>query len=224
MPRALISVSDKRGIVTFAQGLTSLGWEIISTGGTAAALRAADVVVTSVDEVTDFPELLDGRVKTLHPAIHGALLARRDRPEHLHAVKEQGIVPIDLVAVNLYPFQTTVSQVDVSFDDAVENIDIGGPSMLRSAAKNHEFVLPIVDPTDYPKVLELLRHGTIDPAVRREFAAKVFAHTSDYDAAIARYLTPKEDGLPRSRAACATSPSGRGRSSPSTTCSTSTRQ
>ncbi len=196
MPRALISVSDKRGIVAFAQGLASLGWELISTGGTAATLRGAGIAVTTVDEVTDFPELLDGRVKTLHPAIHGALLARRDRPEHLLAVKEQGIVPIDLVAVNLYPFQMTISQVDVSFDDAVENIDIGGPSMLRSAAKNHEFVLPIVDPTDYPEVLELLRRGTIEPAVRREFAAKVFAHTADYDAAIARYLTPKEDGLP----------------------------
>ena len=157
MPRALISVSDKRGIVAFAEGLVQLGWEIVSTGGTGATLRAAGVPVITVDEVTGFPELLDGRLKTLHPAIHGALLARRDRAEHVTAIAEHGIVPIDLVAVNLYPFQMTISRPGVPFDDAVENIDIGGPSMLRSAAKNHEFVLPVVDPTDYPKVLDLLR-------------------------------------------------------------------
>jgi phosphoribosylaminoimidazolecarboxamide formyltransferase/IMP cyclohydrolase len=197
MPRALISVSDKRGIIAFAQGLTQLGWEIISTGGTAAALRGAGIAVTTVDEVTGFPELLDGRVKTLHPAIHGGLLARRDRPEHLAAVREHGITPIDLVAVNLYPFQMTISQPGTSFEDAVENVDIGGPSMLRSAAKNHQFVLPVVDPTDYPKVLDLLRRDGLTSQVRREFAAKVFAHTADYDAAIAGYLTPPEDGLPR---------------------------
>jgi phosphoribosylaminoimidazolecarboxamide formyltransferase/IMP cyclohydrolase len=197
MPRALISVSDKRGIVVFAQGLAQLGWEIISTGGTAAALRAAGVVVISVDQVTGFPELLDGRLKTLHPAVHGALLARRDRPEHMTVVAEHGIVPIDLVAVNLYPFQMTIARPGTLFEDAVENIDIGGPSMLRSAAKNHQFVLPIVDPTDYPKILELLRQGAIGEEVRREFAAKVFAHTADYDAAIAAYLTAKEAGLPR---------------------------
>jgi phosphoribosylaminoimidazolecarboxamide formyltransferase / IMP cyclohydrolase len=196
MPRALISVSDKRGIVAFAQGLVDLGWDIVSTGGTAAALRAAAVPVALVEEVTGFPELLDGRVKTLHPAVHGALLARRDRPDHLAAIGERGIVPVDLVAVNLYPFQMTISRPGVSFEDAVENIDIGGPSMLRSAAKNHEFVLPVVDPTDYPKVLELLRAGRIAPEARQEFAAKVFAHTADYDAAIAGYLTRKEDGLP----------------------------
>jgi phosphoribosylaminoimidazolecarboxamide formyltransferase / IMP cyclohydrolase len=197
MPRALISVSDKRGIVSFAEGLARLGWEIISTGGTAAALRSAGLAVTTVDQVTRFPELLDGRVKTLHPAIHGALLARRDRPEHLAAAEEHGIVPIDLVAVNLYPFQMTIARLDVSFDDAVENIDIGGPSMLRSAAKNHEFVLPVVDPTDYGRVLELIRTNGLTPTVRRDFAAKVFAHTADYDAAIASFLTPLEDGLPR---------------------------
>ena len=196
MPRALISVSDKRGIVPFAQGLVDLGWEVVSTGGTAAALRTAGLAVTTVDEVTRFPELLDGRVKTLHPAIHGALLARRDRPAHLAAAREHGIVPIELVAVNLYPFQMTISRPGVSFDDAVENIDIGGPSMLRSAAKNHEFVLPVVDPTDYPKVLDLLRRDALTPELRRGFAAKVFAHTADYDAAIAGYLTPHEDGLP----------------------------
>ncbi|HUR95250.1 MAG TPA: bifunctional phosphoribosylaminoimidazolecarboxamide formyltransferase/IMP cyclohydrolase [Gemmatimonadales bacterium] len=196
MQRALISVSDKRGIVAFAQGLVELGWEVISTGGTATALRSAGLAVTTVDEVTGFPELLDGRVKTLHPAIHGALLARRELPAHLAAIREHGIVPIDLVAVNLYPFQMTISQPGVSFDDAVENIDIGGPSMLRSAAKNHESVLPVVDPTDYPKVLDLLRQDGLTADLRRGFAAKVFAHTAGYDAAIAAYLTPQEDGLP----------------------------
>jgi len=197
MPRALISVSDKRGIVAFAQGLVQLGWEIVSTGGTAIALRSAGVQVMTVDAVTGFPELLDGRVKTLHPAVHGALLARREMPAHMAALAERGIVPIDLVAVNLYPFQMTISRPGVAFDDAVENIDIGGPSMLRSAAKNHESVLPVVDPTDYPAVLDLLRRGALTPATRREFAAKVFAHTADYDAAIASFLTPKEEGLPR---------------------------
>jgi len=197
MPRALISVSDKRGIVAFAQGLIQLGWEIVSTGGTATALRSAGLPVMAVDAVTGFPELLDGRVKTLHPAVHGALLARREMPAHMAAIAERGIVPIDLVAVNLYPFQMTISRPGVSFDDAVENIDIGGPSMLRSAAKNHESVLPVVDPTDYPGVLDLLRRGALTPETRREFAAKVFAHTADYDAAIASFLTPKEEGLPR---------------------------
>jgi phosphoribosylaminoimidazolecarboxamide formyltransferase/IMP cyclohydrolase len=196
MPRALISVSDKRGVVAFARDLVELGWEIISTGGTAAALRAGKVPVLEVGQVTGFPELLDGRLKTLHPAIHGALLARRDLPEHVSALGKHGIVPIDLVAVNLYPFQLTVSQQGASLEDALENIDIGGPSMLRSAAKNHEFVLPVVDPTDYPVVVELLKKGKIDAEQRREFAAKVFAHTADYDAAIATYLTPKGDGLP----------------------------
>ncbi len=196
MPRALISVSDKRGVVPFAQALVDLGWEIISTGGTAAALRTAKVPVLEVQEVTDFPELLDGRVKTLHPAIHGALLARRHLPEHMAALKKHRIVPIDLVAVNLYPFQATIAQEGASLQDALENIDVGGPSMLRSAAKNYEAVLPVVDPTDYPVVLELLRKGGVTAEVRREFAAKVFTHTSDYDSAVAAYLTPSEEGLP----------------------------
>ena len=196
MPRALISVSDKRGVVSFARGLVELGWEILSTGGTAAALKAADVPVLSVEKVTGFPELLDGRVKTLHPAVHGALLARRTLPEHMTALQQHEIIPIDLVAVNLYPFQLTVARQGASFDDAVENIDVGGPSMLRSAAKNHESVLPVVDPTDYPLVLDMLRQGEITAATRREFAAKVFAHTADYDAAIADYLTPKGEELP----------------------------
>ncbi len=196
MPRALISVSDKRGIVAFAQGLAQLGWEIVSTGGTAATLRGASVPVMLVDAVTGFPELLDGRLKTLHPAVHGGLLARRSLPAHMTAIRERGIEPIDLVAVNLYPFQMTISGAGASFEDAVENIDIGGPSLLRSAAKNHEFVLPVVDPTDYPAVLDMLRLGEIDPETRREYAAKVFAHTAEYDAAIAGYMTRQEEGLP----------------------------
>src|SRR5918997_1734535 len=196
MPRALISVSDKRGVVSFAQALSELGWEIISTGGTAAALRGARIPVMEVGTVTGFPELLDGRVKTLHPAIHAALLARRDLPAHVAALREHAITPIELVAVNLYPFQATIAQEGASLEDALENIDVGGPSMLRSAAKNHESVLPVVDPTDYPVVLELLRRGGLTPEIRREFAAKVFTHTSDYDAAVAAYLTGKEDGLP----------------------------
>ena len=196
MPRALISVSDKRGVVAFAQGLVKLGWDIISTGGTAAALRSAEVPVLDVEKVTGFPELLDGRVKTLHPAIHAALLARRDLREHVAALREHEIIPIDLVAVNLYPFQATVTREGASLEDAVENIDVGGPSMLRSAAKNFESVLPVVDPTDYPIVLEMLRKGEVPAEIRRDFAAKVFGHTSDYDAAIAAYLTPSGDGLP----------------------------
>ncbi|HEX7335720.1 MAG TPA: bifunctional phosphoribosylaminoimidazolecarboxamide formyltransferase/IMP cyclohydrolase [Gemmatimonadales bacterium] len=197
MPRALISVSDKRGVVAFAQGLVRLGWEVISTGGTAAALRSAGVEVLEVEKVTGFPELLDGRVKTLHPAIHAALLARRSLPEHVSALQQHKIVPIDLVAVNLYPFQATISQEGASLEDAIENIDVGGPSMLRSAAKNYESVLPVVDPTDYPAVLEMLQRGTLTPEARRDFAAKVFTHTSDYDAAVAAYLALNEDGLPQ---------------------------
>jgi phosphoribosylaminoimidazolecarboxamide formyltransferase / IMP cyclohydrolase len=196
MPRALISVSDKRGIIPFAQGLIDLGWEIISTGGTATALRNAQLPVVPVDMVTGFPELLDGRVKTLHPLIHGGLLARRDQPQHVAALNQHGIVPIDLVAVNLYPFQMTIAKADVPFEDAIENIDVGGPSMLRSAAKNHQFVIPVVDPTDYARVLEMIRHGGVPDEMRRKLAAKVFAHTADYDAAIAGYFTPKDDALP----------------------------
>ncbi|HJS48345.1 MAG TPA: bifunctional phosphoribosylaminoimidazolecarboxamide formyltransferase/IMP cyclohydrolase [Gemmatimonadales bacterium] len=196
MPRALISVSDKRGVLELARGLVALGWEIISTGGTAAVIRAAGLPVTPVDQVTGFPEILDGRVKTLHPAVHAGLLARRDNPEHAQALEAHGLLPIELVAVNLYPFQATVARPDVAFEDAVENIDIGGPSMLRSAAKNHEFVLPVVDPTDYPAVLELLRTGAVPPATRKALAAKVFAHTADYDAAIAAWLTGREEAMP----------------------------
>jgi phosphoribosylaminoimidazolecarboxamide formyltransferase/IMP cyclohydrolase len=196
MPRALLSVSDKRGVAQFAASLTRLGWEIVSTGGTAALLRSEGVPTTSVESVTGFPEILDGRVKTLHPAVHAGLLARTDSAEHLRELLEHRIERFDLVAVNLYPFQATIADPQVSMNDAIENIDIGGPSMLRSAAKNYEFVLPVVDPRDYPKVIALLEKGAVPLDVRREFAAKVFTHTADYDNAIAGYLTPVGEALP----------------------------
>jgi len=194
--RALISVSDKRGIVDFAKALVALGYEIVSTGGTAAALRKADVPVTMVDAVTGFPEILDGRVKTLHPKVHAGLLARQDSEQHRAALEAHQIQPFHLVAVNLYPFQATIANPDVTFEDAIENIDIGGPSMLRSAAKNHQFVLPIVDPMDYPQVIAQLKQGEVPLEARRAYAAKVFSHTADYDGAITGYLTEKKEGLP----------------------------
>ncbi|MDX1376022.1 MAG: bifunctional phosphoribosylaminoimidazolecarboxamide formyltransferase/IMP cyclohydrolase [Burkholderiales bacterium] len=187
--RALISVSDKAGIVEFARALADLGITILSTGGTATLLEKEGVAVTEVSAVTGFPEMLDGRVKTLHPKIHGGLLARRDLPAHMAALREAGIEPIDLVVVNLYPFQATVADPECRFEDAVENIDIGGPSMLRAAAKNHAGVAVLVDPADYGRVLEELRaHGTVGDATRLELAKKVFAHTAAYDGAIANYL------------------------------------
>ncbi len=196
MPRALISVSDKRGILAFAEELVRLGWELVSTGGTAALLHQGGVPVTPVDQVTGFPEILDGRVKTLHPAVHAGLLARPDRAEHVRQLAQHAIRPFELIAVNLYPFQATIAAPGVRFEDAIENIDIGGPSMLRSAAKNFEFVLPVVDPKDYPRIIEMLTRGEIDFDTRRDLAAKVFAHTADYDNAIAGYLTPWQDALP----------------------------
>jgi phosphoribosylaminoimidazolecarboxamide formyltransferase/IMP cyclohydrolase len=188
MPRALLSVSDKSGLIEFARGLHALGWELLSTGGTARALRDADIPVRDVSEVTQFPEMLDGRVKTLHPAVHGGLLARRDVAEHMTAIAEHGIEPIDLVAVNLYPFRETAARAGVSPDEVIEQIDIGGPSMLRSAAKNFVAVTTIVDPADYSRVLALLQEGTDDVSVRRELAGKVFEHTAAYDAAIAAWF------------------------------------
>lgn len=196
MPRALLSVSDKRGIVAFAQGLVDLGWELVSTGGTAAALLKAGLPVTPVEEVTGFPEILDGRVKTLHPRIHAGLLARQDEPTHTASLAAHGILPFHLVAVNLYPFQTTIATPGVTDEDAIENIDVGGPSMLRAAAKNYESVLPVVDPKDYPIVLDMLRDGTASRECRRALAAKVFGHAADYDAAIAAYLTAPDDHMP----------------------------
>ncbi len=188
MPRALLSVSDKRGLVEFARALAALGWDLVSTGGTARALAAAGVAVTPVEAVTGFPEMMDGRVKTLHPAVHGGLLARRDVAADLEALRAHGIVPIDLVAVNLYPFRETVAKPGVSLAEAIENIDIGGPSMLRSAAKNHQAVVVVTDPDDYPRVLEALRGGAVPPELRRELATKVFRHTAGYDGAIAAFL------------------------------------
>lgn len=188
MPTALLSVYHKDGVVEFARALSSHGWSLVSTGGTARALTAAGLAVRDVETVTGFPEMLDGRVKTLHPAVHGGLLARRDLPEHMAAIAAQGIGAIDLVAVNLYPFRETASRPDVSFEDVVEQIDIGGPSMLRSAAKNHASVWAVVDPSDYPAVLEALRGGADGAPLRRRLAEKVFAHTAAYDAAIASWF------------------------------------
>lgn len=189
MKRALISVSDKTGIVPFARALVELGIEIISTGGTAKLLEKEGVQVTGISEVTDFPEILDGRVKTLHPNIHGGLLAARDREEHRQQLDALQIQPIDLVVVNLYPFKETISKPDVTYEDAIENIDIGGPTMLRSAAKNHASVTVVVDSRDYPAVLEELKSGEVRFETRRRLAAKVFRHTAAYDALIAQYLT-----------------------------------
>jgi phosphoribosylaminoimidazolecarboxamide formyltransferase/IMP cyclohydrolase len=155
--RALISVSDKSGVVDFARGLAELGWEIVSTGGTARALRDAGLSPRDISDVTGVAEMLDGRVKTLHPAVHGGLLARRDRPEHMQTLEEEGITPIDLVAVNLYPFRATAARNGVSPEEVIEQIDIGGPSMLRSAAKNFDSVIVVVEPRDYPRVLAALR-------------------------------------------------------------------
>ncbi|PYP35647.1 MAG: bifunctional phosphoribosylaminoimidazolecarboxamide formyltransferase/inosine monophosphate cyclohydrolase [Gemmatimonadetes bacterium] len=198
--RALLSVSDKRGIVEFARELVSLGWEIVSTGGTAEALRREGIPVVLVEHVTGFPEMMDGRVKTLHPKVHGALLARRDNSGDLAALKQHGITPIDLVAVNLYPFRETVAKPQTTFAQAIEQIDIGGPSMLRSAAKNHESVIVVVDPDDYPLVISSLRDGSLtpggSPGLRRSLATKVFAHTAAYDAAILGYLTRSQEALP----------------------------
>jgi phosphoribosylaminoimidazolecarboxamide formyltransferase/IMP cyclohydrolase len=188
MPLALLSVSDKTGLVDFAQGLTRLGWELVSTGGTAKALRSAGLQVKDVSDLTGFPEILDGRVKTLHPSVHGALLARRSNAEHMRVASEHNIAPIDLVVVNLYPFEATAARPQVTSDEVIENIDIGGPSMLRSAAKNFESVTVIVDPADYARVLATLEANDDDLDLRRLLAEKVFAHTAAYDSAIATWF------------------------------------
>ena len=194
--RALLSVSDKRGLVEFAQGLAALGWEIVSTGGTAEALRRERVPVIGIEDVTGFPEMMDGRVKTLHPKVHGGLLGRRDHPGDVAAMRQHGIVPIDLVAVNLYPFRETIAKPGTTFEQAIEQIDIGGPSMLRSAAKNHGAVIVLVDPDDYSSVIEDLKGGEVGEERRRALAAKVFSHTAAYDAAILGYLTRSTEALP----------------------------
>ncbi|MDB4880213.1 MAG: Bifunctional purine biosynthesis protein purH [Gemmatimonadetes bacterium] len=197
MPIALLSVSDKHGLLDFARGLHALGWELLSTGGTARAVREAGIPVRDVSEVTGFPEMLDGRVKTLHPVVHGGLLARRDLPEHMAAIAGQGIAPIDLVAVNLYPFRETAARAGAVPGQVIEQIDIGGPSMLRSAAKNFAAVTTVVDPADYARVLSALQEKRDDEALRRELAAKVFAHTAAYDSAIAAWFAgQKGDDFP----------------------------
>src|ERR1700683_3175361 len=188
--RALISVSDKIGLIPFAQILAQAKIEIISTGGTAKALREAGLAVKDISELTDFPEMLDGRVKTLHPKVHGGLLYIRGNETHEAAAKAHGIAPIDLVVVNLYPFEQTVAKPDVKLHDAIENIDIGGPSMLRSAAKNHESVTVVVDPADYNEMAkQISENGNTTLELRRKLAAKVFARTAAYDAAIAAHLS-----------------------------------
>lgn len=188
--RALLSVSDKTGLLDFARGLAEFSIELLSTGGTARVLRDAGLTVTDVAEVTGFPEMLDGRVKTLHPRIHGGLLAVRGNPEHERQLRAHGIAPIDLVVVNLYPFEATLARADVTLAEAVEQIDIGGPALLRSAAKNFAAVAVVADPADYPGVLAALRQhaGALPPAARVDWAAKAFTHTARYDARIAAFF------------------------------------
>ncbi|MFY0519760.1 bifunctional phosphoribosylaminoimidazolecarboxamide formyltransferase/IMP cyclohydrolase [Lysinibacillus sp. UGB7] len=191
--RALISVSNKDGILEFAKELVALGYEILSTGGTKKMLQDNNVAVTAVDEVTKFPEILDGRVKTLNPMIHGGLLGKFDDASHQAQMNEHGIEPIDIVCVNLYPFVETISMPNVTWDDAIENIDIGGPTMLRSAAKNHQYVTVIVDSNDYATVLEELQANSATTIeTRRKLAAKVFRHTAAYDSYISNHLTEEE--------------------------------
>src|SRR5512139_3641789 len=188
--RALISVSDKTGVLDFAQGIAQYGVEILSTGGTAKMLREAGLSVKDVSEFTGFPEMLDGRVKTLHPKVHGGLLGMRSNPEHVAKMQEHGIEPIDMVVVNLYPFEATVAKEGCSLEDAIENIDIGGPTMLRSAAKNNPDVTVIVDHADYGKVLAEMaaNQGAVSKQTNFGLAVKVFQHTAAYDGAISNYL------------------------------------
>ena len=203
MPRALLSVSDKTGVVDLARALHARGWTLLSTGGTARALREAGLPVTEVSEATGHPEMMEGRVKTLHPAVHAGLLGRRDNADDVAQMRAHGYEPIDLVAVNLYPFRETVARPGTTVEEAIENIDIGGPAMLRSAAKNHASVWVAVDPADYPRVLAALEAGDEERGrrLRRELAAKVYAHTSAYDRAITEYLSRTLSGEGRASAA-----------------------
>jgi phosphoribosylaminoimidazolecarboxamide formyltransferase / IMP cyclohydrolase len=191
MPKAILSVHDKTGLVDFAKGLTDVGWELIASGGTAKLLREQNIPVKEVAEYTGSPEILGGRVKTLHPAIHGGLLAR-STPSDLEELRKQGWGPIDLVAVNLYPFEETIARPGVTLEEAIENIDIGGVTLIRAAAKNHQRVTLVCQPTDYPSVLEELRGGSVSAETRRTLAVKGFAHTAHYDAAITAYLSTDE--------------------------------
>ena len=193
--RALISVSDKSGILDFARELQKYGIEILSTGGTADLLRKGGIPVIQVSDYTGFPEMMDGRIKTLHPRVHGGILARRDVPEHVKAMEDHGIRPIDLVVINLYPFEQTIAQKDCSIEDAIENIDIGGPAMVRSAAKNSKDVAVVVNPTDYSRVLQEMKNceGAVTPETCRRLSRDAFAHTARYDSLIATYLSGKWD-------------------------------
>lgn len=187
--RALVSVSDKRGIIEFAKGLVDLGWEIIATGGTMTRLREAGIDVINISDITGFPEICEGRVKTLHPKVHGGLLGRRDKEEHMAQLAENGIETIEMVCVNLYPFEATVAREGVTLEEAVENIDIGGPSMLRSAAKNFRDVTVVCDPDDYEMVLsEIAATGSTTPETRIRLSAKAYTHTAEYDSHIATYM------------------------------------
>ena len=187
--RALVSVSDKTGLVPFVKGLVDLGWEIIATGGTRKLLESEGVKTIGISEVTGFPEICDGRVKTLHPKVHGGILARRDVPEHMETLKENGIQTIELVCVNLYPFRQTIAKEGVTLEDAIENIDIGGPSMVRSAAKNWKDVTIVCDPADYGSVLaEIRANGSTTPQTRLKLSAKAYTHTAEYDMCIAAYM------------------------------------
>lgn len=188
MKKAIISVSNKSGVVEFAKSLTQLDYELYSTGGTKRVLEEENVAVKSVSELTHFPEIMDGRVKTLHPAVHGGILADRNKPEHLEQLSEQHIDLIDMVVVNLYPFQQTVANPDVTEDDAIENIDIGGPTMLRAAAKNFKHVTTIVHPSDYNEVIQRIKEDRLDESYRKSLMIKVFEHTNEYDHAIVSFF------------------------------------
>lgn len=190
--RALFSVSDKRGVVDFARQLKSLGWEIVATGGTMKLLQDSDIDVVNISEITGFPEICDGRVKTLHPKVHGGLLARRNNPEHLKALKDNSIEFIDLVCVNLYPFSQTIGKENVTMEEAIENIDIGGPSMLRSAAKNWQDVTVVCNPDNYSLIIsEIEQSGNTTPQTRLRLSAEAYTHTAEYDAIIATYMREK---------------------------------
>ena len=195
MKKAIISVSNKSGVVEFAKSLTQLDYELYSTGGTKRALEEANVTVKSVSELTQFPEIMDGRVKTLHPAVHGGILADRNKPEHLEQLSEQHIDLIDMVVVNLYPFQQTVANPDVTEDDAIENIDIGGPTMLRAAAKNFKYVTTIVHPSDYNEVIQRIKEHRLDESYRKSLMIKVFEHTNEYDHAIVSFFKGDSEEL-----------------------------
>lgn len=194
--RAIVSVDDKAGLLPLGQGLSALGVEIFSTGNTLRVLQEGGVAARSISDLTSFPEILDGRVKTLHPAVHAGLLARRDQPEHLEELRQHGFEPIDLVVSNLYPFIQTVAGRQVAIETALETIDIGGPTLIRASAKNFQSVLTVIDPTDYGVVLDLMRAGPVPESERRRLAAKAFQHVAAYDTAIAEYLRSSSDEFP----------------------------